>query len=154
MNKPKYWQETDNCRWKTDTKHKCSICGRKSNIAINFKVGDDELFACFLVNRDCSKKAMTRLFNEHESCDFLLTRVVEYENLYKSVTKTREPIGLSLRYNVMKRDGFQCCLCGNSGKESRLEIDHIRPVSKGGSNKMKNLQTLCFNCNRGKSDHE
>lgn len=56
------------------------------------------------------------------------------------------------RYEVMRRDGFQCVLCGNSGKDARLEIDHKIPVSRGGSERINNLQTLCFKCNRGKRD--
>ncbi len=58
-----------------------------------------------------------------------------------------------LRYDVMKRDGFRCCLCGASQKDGvRLEVDHIRPVSKGGKTEMSNLRTLCESCNRGKRD--
>lgn len=59
-----------------------------------------------------------------------------------------------LRYDVMKRDGFRCRLCGASQKDGvRLEVDHIRPVSKGGKTEMSNLRTLCERCNRGKRDH-
>jgi len=78
-----------------------------------------------------------------------------HENTEKELNvrkkKHREPVGLSKRYEVMRRDGFQCCLCGASGKDSRLEIDHIIPVSNGGTSKRNNLRTLCFECNRGKA---
>lgn len=38
------------------------------------------------------------------------------------------------------------------GPNHLLEIDHIIPVSKGGRTAEENLQTLCWKCNRAKSD--
>ena len=35
-----------------------------------------------------------------------------------------------------------------------LEVDHIVPVSKGGKTEADNLQTLCWRCNRSKSNKE
>lgn len=60
-----------------------------------------------------------------------------------------------LREYIKKRDNFTCCNCGNSiHKEPNLllEIDHIIPVAKGGCTVEDNLQTLCWKCNRAKSD--
>lgn len=60
-----------------------------------------------------------------------------------------------LREAIKKRDNFTCCSCGNSiYKEPNLllEIDHIVPVSKGGCTVKENLQTLCWKCNRAKSN--
>lgn len=60
-----------------------------------------------------------------------------------------------LREQIKKRDHYTCCLCGNSiQKEPNLllEIDHIIPVSKGGKTTEDNLQTLCWKCNRSKSN--
>ena len=58
-----------------------------------------------------------------------------------------------IRWNVMKRDNFRCCVCGATAKDRvKLEVDHIIPVSKGGKTTMDNLQTLCERCNRGKRD--
>lgn len=60
-----------------------------------------------------------------------------------------------MREFIKKRDDFTCCNCGNSiYKEPNLllEIDHIIPVSKGGYTEESNLQTLCWKCNRSKSN--
>lgn len=60
-----------------------------------------------------------------------------------------------LREFIKNRDNFTCCNCGNSTHVEPnllLEIDHIIPVSKGGYTVEDNLQTLCWKCNRSKSD--
>ena len=62
-------------------------------------------------------------------------------------------IKLSDRFNIFKRDNYKCVICGNGAKDGvKLEIDHIVPISKGGLNHIDNYQTLCSDCNRGKSD--
>mgnify|MGYP004559097137 FL=1 len=60
-----------------------------------------------------------------------------------------------LRDFIKARDNYTCCFCGNSTYAEPnllLEIDHIIPVSKGGLTEESNLQTLCWKCNRSKSD--
>lgn len=66
----------------------------------------------------------------------------------------REP-NLRLRFRVMQRDNFKCCICGRSPATDPsvvLVIDHKYPWSKGGETTYDNLQTLCEDCNLGKSD--
>lgn len=59
----------------------------------------------------------------------------------------------SLRYDVLRRDGFRCVLCGSAGSDGvKLEVDHIVPVARGGRTELSNLRTLCDRCNRGKRD--
>lgn len=60
-----------------------------------------------------------------------------------------------LREAILRRDNWTCQCCGNSVfKEPNLllEVDHIIPVSAGGKTEPSNLQTLCWKCNRKKSD--
>ncbi len=73
----------------------------------------------------------------------------------KTVHKTKRDINLRLRFKVMQRDNFKCCICGASPAKDpsvELHIDHIIPWSKGGETTIDNLQTLCSKCNLGKSD--
>jgi 5-methylcytosine-specific restriction endonuclease McrA len=62
----------------------------------------------------------------------------------------RNAISPRRRFLVFKRDLYQCRICRRAGVE--LELDHVIPVSLGGSDSMDNLQTLCVPCNRGKSN--
>jgi hypothetical protein len=55
---------------------------------------------------------------------------------YKSVFKK-----LLHKYN------FKCVECN---AQEKLSIDHIQPVSKGGSDDLSNLQILCRSCNSKK----
>lgn len=71
------------------------------------------------------------------------------------VHKTSRDVNLRLRYKVMKRDNFKCCICGASPATDPkivLHVDHIFPWSKGGETILGNLQTLCNNCNLGKGN--
>ncbi len=71
--------------------------------------------------------------------------------------KTGRDPSLRLRFKVLKRDNFSCVQCGKSpAKDSKtiLHVDHIKPWSKGGETVYSNLQTLCQDCNLGKSNLE
>lgn len=48
---------------------------------------------------------------------------------------------------VYSRDGFKCAKCASI---DHLTIDHIKPLARGGTNDIGNLQTLCRPCNSAK----
>lgn len=58
------------------------------------------------------------------------------------------------RWRILRRDSWTCQLCGKSAAEhnAALEVDHMQPASKGGTNDDSNLWTLCAACNGGKRD--
>jgi hypothetical protein len=63
----------------------------------------------------------------------------------------RKPISAKKRFDILERDNFTCQSCGaKQSDDVLLEVDHIKPVSKGGTNDIDNLVTLCYKCNRGK----
>lgn len=71
----------------------------------------------------------------------------------KNLFGGRSNLSLSLRYKVFERDKFRCLACGRIASDGlTIEVDHIVAVAKGGDDSMSNLRTLCFDCNRGKSD--
>ena len=63
----------------------------------------------------------------------------------------RKSVGKRLRFSIFTRDGFACRYCGRQSDEVKLEIDHIMPICKGGTNDEANLVTACGDCNRGKA---
>ncbi len=76
--------------------------------------------------------------------------ILEY--LLGRLTKRIKPnryIPKELRVRVLKEYHHRCVLCLAT---EQLEMDHIKPMSKGGLNVFKNLQVLCKKCNREKSN--
>jgi len=94
--------------------------------------------------------------------NYIEYKQVEYEyfqlrtenRLYEISSRVeRAKMSESMRYDVFKRDGFRCRICGASANDgAKLHVDHIIPISKGGRTRMDNLQTLCDRCNIGKGN--
>lgn len=61
----------------------------------------------------------------------------------------RTRISEEVRIAVWRRDQGKCARCGS---RENLEYDHIVPVSKGGSNTVRNIELLCQDCNRAKGN--
>lgn len=47
---------------------------------------------------------------------------------------------------------YRCTCCGGMFKKSEIDIDHIVPQNRGGTNELWNLQPMCKHCNRSKQD--
>lgn len=61
----------------------------------------------------------------------------------------------ALRWQVFQRDQWRCVACGrNSHDGAILHVDHIVPRSRGGLDALNNFQTLCGECNIGKSNKD
>lgn len=60
-------------------------------------------------------------------------------------------IPVAIKAQVLERDKRACTACGST---DNLEVDHIKPVSKGGMSALENLQVLCRGCNRAKRTRE
>ena len=71
----------------------------------------------------------------------------------------RTDLGTVIRYNDAKNkrylygeQGWCCTGCGEHFRPQNLEVDHIVPRAKGGTDHLDNLQLLCGHCNRVKGD--
>lgn len=100
-------------------------------------------------------------FIEYKMGDALLADdfVLPFQNKKESKIEYKKEnfrnISLSLRLHVLNRDNFRCVFCGKSPVTdigTKLHIDHIEPFSNGGKSVLENLQTLCEECNLGKSN--
>lgn len=56
------------------------------------------------------------------------------------------------RKNVYIRDDYTCQWCGKHYGTSELSIDHVLPVSRGGTNTWRNVVTSCRKCNNQKGN--
>ena len=57
-------------------------------------------------------------------------------------TKTAE--WKRIRNIILKRDEHICQRCGDNGNE----VNHIIPVTEGGTDDLENLETLCASCHQ------
>lgn len=99
----------------------------------------------------------TKIRLDSETIDSLIETMSEKIKFKKSAAGQRSLMTAKFRDFIKTRDKFTCKYCSVSiSKEPNLllEVDHIKPVSKGGLSVETNLQTLCWKCNRTKSNKE
>ena len=99
----------------------------------------------------------TKIKLDSETIDSLIETMSEKIKFKKSAAGQRSLMTAKFRDFIKTRDKFTCKYCSVSiSKEPNLllEVDHIKPVSKGGLSVETNLQTLCWKCNRTKSNKE
>lgn len=98
-------------------------------------------------------------------CYIQLLKPLEFQHQPAQKKKTkrkyrkRTGIPRGIRNEVFKRDNYTCVQCGAKkgdkkpdGSTVSLHIDHKKPLAKGGTDEMSNLQTLCKDCNLNKND--
>lgn len=85
---------------------------------------------------------------------------------YILISLERRPVvarkmSAKLRRQILARDGGTCQMCGSAageesgcepGKKCLLEIDHVLPISQGGTDDPSNLRAVCKYFNKDKAD--
>lgn len=61
-----------------------------------------------------------------------------------------ELVGFEVKEYLLVKWGRKCAYCG--AENTPLEVEHIRPRSKGGSDRVSNLTLACTKCNRKKGN--
>ena len=87
--------------------------------------------------------------------DALIETMSEKIRFRKSAAGQRALMTTKLRSFIKDRDEHTCQQCSISLSDEPhllLEVVHITPVSRGGLSMPENLQTLCWRCNRAKSN--
>jgi 5-methylcytosine-specific restriction endonuclease McrA len=56
------------------------------------------------------------------------------------------------RIRLLRKSGPCCYWCHETFPPHQLTLDHLKPRSRGGSNKLENLRLACFPCNNRRSD--
>ena len=69
-------------------------------------------------------------------------------SLYRNRLKNNGPADKITRSGLIERDGPECPYCGEI--PSKYTIDHVLPVSRGGTHTWDNVVLACMPCNRRK----
>ena len=100
---------------------------------------------------------VTEIKMDSRTIDSLIETLSEKIKFKKSAAGQRSLMTAKFREYIKNRDNYTCRVCAVSLADEEhllLEVDHIKPVSKGGLSVETNLQTLCWKCNRTKSNKE
>lgn len=112
---------------------------------------DGELITLNTKKLTLEQKAHIKMLCEKKLQEYIVKRglgIWDYRLLDSS------PVPDSLYYKVLKDSNGRCSLCGATKKERPLQVDHIKPRSKGGKTVYENLQVLCSKCNQAKSNKD
>ena len=103
--------------------------------------------------QDFSEEQRNTLIQE---CDNKLVAYLDKRGLapWQHRTKSSGHVPGSLRYDIFRRAKGRCEACGVSAEERALEVDHIQPRNKGGTDDPSNLQALCYRYNAQKRDRD
>jgi len=90
---------------------------------------------------------ITAISTEHVKFD---TQLMQNPNISGVEYQQGELLGYEVREYLLEKWGRKCAYCGQNNLP--LEIEHIMPKSRGGSNRISNLTLACHDCNQAKGN--
>ena len=102
------------------------------------------------------QNVLLRLKRENEHLKGAIGREIKLNKKLNTKLQNRKNLSQVdreiIREKLFTEQAGICALCGESMNPDKTDIDHIIPVSKGGSNDIANLQLACASCNRSKGN--
>jgi len=107
----------------------------------------------YIIDIESTHKLLSVLDPQVKASTFILFNNVLQEMLRKGGRK--RAITVKERMQIAAEQEWRCYECKELfSKNLNFEIDHIHQFSKGGSSRRLNLQALCSNCHREKTEGE
>lgn len=101
------------------------------------------------VNRLCRVCPISGLSQELVRFD---TQKLQNPEISGTEYQQGELFGYEVREYLLEKWSRECAYCG--AKNTPTEVEHIKPKSKGGSNRVSNLTLACHPCNQAKGNQE
>ena len=150
------------------------LVNAKKAISVLFKTSENGVYKSAAINLQdmtlhtvaspwvLSQRQSTEENNkEHESIDFIFSAQLKIRipqaivlSEFKGMSGPRKIGGITFqKYTMFCRDNFSCCYCGKQfTSRGSLTVDHVVPISKGGTSHYSNCVSACKECNAKKSN--
>lgn len=133
--------------------HYCKDCHRLANKKSYMKDPEKHKARCRIwqdnnvnkqreIDRKYYKKNKEKVINWHVSANQRRRALIHTNIVDKDITLDK----------VYEKANGICGICGNYCIRKKASLDHIRPLSKGGTHTWDNIQLAHFNCNSKKGD--
>lgn len=148
----------------------CRECGKEINLDSLNKDYDNMVFCLDCLNELAEQNMKLQIdIEKYKYIDEKLSLSGEEVNLLvkkidelilwvknkkqNSTSRRRKRLPKEVRKFVLDKYEHKCCNCKREFPAKYLHVDHIKPLAKGGTNKLENLQLLCVECNLAKKDY-
>ena len=146
-------------RWKGNTARFCSRqctgnSQRKQYAVIRcLQCGDEFTTRPSKIHKFCSPACAVD--SKRQSDGDRQARLKKHSHLKRARKMAAEGQFTKEEWLLLKRQyHHRCPCCGRAEPDIRLTVDHIVPLSKGGTNWISNIQPLCLSCNSRKHNKE